>query len=73
MRATCEKCYHPLAPGEIDLICTGCGVRYRYQPVCPDCHQPLEQLKSCGATDYFCHHGHGLISRRRLTYKIFPV
>ncbi|MGG6177306.1 zinc ribbon domain-containing protein [Pantoea allii] len=73
MSATCEKCQQPLAPDATDLICTGCGVRYHYQPVCPDCHQPLEQLRSCGATDYFCNHGHGLVSKHRLTYRIVPA
>ncbi|UXY17159.1 zinc ribbon domain-containing protein [Chitiniphilus purpureus] len=25
-------------------------------PACPDCSRPLEVLKSCGASSYFCNH-----------------
>ncbi|MBD4516896.1 hypothetical protein GUG76_17515, partial [Xanthomonas citri pv. citri] len=35
---------------------------------CPECHQPLEVLKACGAVDYFCQHGHGLISKKRVEF-----
>ncbi|XNM86295.1 zinc-ribbon domain-containing protein [Escherichia coli] len=26
----------------------------------------VEVLKACGAVDYFCQHGHGLISKKRV-------
>ncbi|WP_159188975.1 zinc ribbon domain-containing protein, partial [Klebsiella pneumoniae] len=35
---------------------------------CPECHQPLEVLKACGAVDSFCQHGHGLISKKRVEF-----
>ena len=30
--------------------------------------KPLEVLKACGAVDYFCQHGHGLISKKRVEF-----
>ena len=35
---------------------------------CPECHQPLQVLKACGAVDYFCQNGHGLISKKRVEF-----
>ncbi|MFP3107918.1 zinc-ribbon domain-containing protein, partial [Escherichia coli] len=34
------------------------------------CHQALQVLKACGAVDYFCQHGHGLISKKRVEFII---
>ena len=39
------------------------------EALCPDCHQPLQVLKACGAVDYFCQNGHGLISKKRVEFK----
>ncbi|MFD1801867.1 zinc ribbon domain-containing protein [Mixta tenebrionis] len=64
----CEKCRHPLASGDSDFYCQQCGARYDRQAQCPVCHQPLQVLKACGATDYFCQHGHGLISKKRVEF-----
>ncbi|MGI3453244.1 zinc-ribbon domain-containing protein, partial [Citrobacter arsenatis] len=33
-----------------------------------ECHQPLQVLKACGAVDYFCQNGHGLISKKRVEF-----
>lgn len=38
------------------------------EAVCPECHKPLQVLKACGAVDYFCQNGHGLISKKRVKY-----
>ena len=32
---------------------------------CPDCQNPLEVIKACGCTDYFCNHCNQLVSKRR--------
>ena len=29
---------------------------YEMKALCPDCHQPLQVLKACGAVDYFRQH-----------------
>ena len=66
--AKCEKCQHPLTLGDSDFFCERCGAHYARQAQCPDCHQPLQVLKACGAVDYFCQHGHGLISKKRVEF-----
>ncbi|MCR1568647.1 MAG: zinc ribbon domain-containing protein [Mixta calida] len=68
MMAKCEKCQHPLTLGDSDFFCERCGAHYARQAQCPDCHQPLQVLKACGAVDYFCQHGHGLISKKRVEF-----
>ena len=41
---------------------------------CPQCQHVLDQdngharCPSCGAVDYFCQHGHGLISKKRVEF-----
>ena len=65
---TCEKCQYPLTLTHSDFVCEQCGAHYARQPLCPDCHQPLEVLKACGAVDYFCQQGHGLISKSRVEF-----
>ena len=45
-----------------------CAKAFALQARCPDCHKPLEVLKACGAVDYFCQHGHGLISKKRVEF-----
>jgi len=69
MTINCEKCQLPLQLSDGEFICSGCGAHYQAQPICPDCHQPLERLSACGAVDYFCHHGHGLISKKRVDFQ----
>ena len=68
MELDCPLCHAPLdvkgssAPqGQIPF-------RTERNARCPECHQPLEVLKACGAVDYFCQHGHGLISKKRVEF-----
>ncbi|QIA52322.1 hypothetical protein GW574_08305 [Pantoea agglomerans] len=69
MTTICEKCQQPLSLSDGEFICITCGTHYPAQPCCPACHQPLEVLKACGAVDYFCRNGHGLISRKRVLFQ----
>ncbi|MBK4716022.1 MULTISPECIES: zinc ribbon domain-containing protein [Tenebrionibacter/Tenebrionicola group] len=48
--------------------CAACHKVYRLEARCPVCQQPLEVLKACGAVDYFCRNGHGLISKKRVEF-----
>ncbi|HCD7474801.1 TPA: zinc ribbon domain-containing protein [Klebsiella michiganensis] len=48
--------------------CERCAKEYVVEARCPDCHKPLEVLKACGAVDYFCQNGHGLISKKRVEF-----
>lgn len=52
--------------------CSLCNLRQRLyrRALCPECHQALQVLKACGAVDYFCQHGHGLISKKRVEFII---
>ncbi len=49
-----------------------CAKDFSLQALCPDCRQPLQVLKACGAVDYFCQNGHGLISKNGLISS-FPI
>ncbi|WP_406705037.1 zinc ribbon domain-containing protein [Sodalis sp.] len=62
----------PTRAGGAGLHCPACGQDYREQARCPDCGQPLEILKACGAVDYFCPHGDGLIAKKRVTLSLVP-
>ncbi|WP_215845872.1 zinc ribbon domain-containing protein [Candidatus Pantoea bituminis] len=64
MNVTCEKCQQTLTLSEGAFICEACDFHLPAQAVCPDCLQPLNVLKACGAVDYFCPQGHGLISKK---------
>lgn len=36
---------------------------------CPDCHQEVEIVAACGATNYFCNHCKKLISSKKVIKK----
>lgn len=68
MQLDCLDCHHPL---EIDGNTGHCATCQRDIPLearCPDCHRPLQILKACGAKDFFCQYGHGLISSKRVEW-----
>lgn len=68
MEALCPHCHQPLVWQQGNLFhCEDCHKTYEEQALCPDCNKPLEKMKACGAVDYFCQHGHGLISKKRIT------
>ncbi|AJF74379.1 MULTISPECIES: zinc ribbon domain-containing protein [Raoultella] len=64
----CPLCHAPLALEAGSARCASCEKEFTLQALCPDCHRPLEVLKACGAIDYFCQHGHGLISKKRVEF-----
>ena len=67
----CPNCASTLVPSGDYLHCVQCQQNYRLQARCPECSQPLEVLKACGAIDYFCQNGHGMISKKRVL--LIPV
>lgn len=67
----CPTCHTVLELRDGGGYCTGCDKDYRLEARCPECEQALEVLKACGAVDYFCRNGHGLISKKRV--KFVPV
>lgn len=66
MELHCPQCQHVLDQDNGHARCPSCGEIIEMKALCPDCHQPLQVLKACGAVDYFCQHGHGLISKNAL-------
>jgi uncharacterized protein YbaR (Trm112 family) len=68
MELQCPTCHHPLELSGTQAHCAHCHQDLALEARCPDCHQPLEVLKACGAVDYFCQHGHGLISKKRVEF-----
>lgn len=68
MEFDCPVCHTQLAVQGNSAHCERCAKDYAVEARCPDCHQPLEVLKACGAVDYFCQHGHGLISKKRVEF-----
>lgn len=53
--------------------CATCDKDFTVCAICPECHQPLQVLKACGAVDYFCQHGHGLISKNALNLLLLNI
>ncbi|EQB8218282.1 TPA: zinc ribbon domain-containing protein [Klebsiella aerogenes] len=68
MELNCPICHARLEAQSNSAHCAHCEKDFALEARCPDCHQPLEVLKACGAVDYFCQHGHGLISKKRVEF-----
>lgn len=66
----CPVCTGPLSDTGGQLYCAPCQKHFTLQARCPTCHQPLDVLKACGAVDYFCSGGHGLISKKRVEFSL---
>ncbi|CNF25457.1 Protein of uncharacterised function (DUF1407) [Yersinia rohdei] len=72
MAALCPVCQQVMEQVSDHFHCSHCHGHYRQEAECPDCGKPLQVLKACGAVDYFCQHGHGLISKSRVHYSYLP-
>ncbi|TKI06735.1 zinc ribbon domain-containing protein [Martelella alba] len=68
MEERCPVCQHVLSRHGETFHCAFCHRRFLRQALCPDCGRPLEKLIACGAVDYFCPHGDGLISKKRVSF-----
>ncbi|GDX04971.1 zinc ribbon domain-containing protein [Buttiauxella sp. A111] len=68
MELNCPICAKPLVATDNGAHCESCKKDFNIEARCPDCHKPLEVLKACGAVDYFCQNGHGLISKKRVEF-----
>lgn len=68
MEFTCPTCQSSLDVQGNHAHCERCERDFVLEPRCPTCHKPLEVLKACGAVDFFCQHGHGLISKKSVEY-----
>ncbi|HHG8771737.1 TPA: zinc ribbon domain-containing protein [Raoultella planticola] len=68
MELNCPICDKTLSVTERGAHCESCNMDFTLEARCPECRRPLEVLKACGAVDYFCQNGHGLISKKRVEY-----
>ncbi|MFW5388104.1 zinc ribbon domain-containing protein [Yersinia sp. 2542 StPb PI] len=73
MDALCPVCQKLMTEVSGHFHCSNCHGSYQQQAECPDCAKPLQVLKACGAIDYFCQHGHGLISKSRVHFSYLPT
>ncbi|WPU24132.1 zinc ribbon domain-containing protein [Cedecea neteri] len=64
----CPTCKNELSQTDGGAHCNLCDKEVHLEALCPDCHKPLQVLKACGAVDYFCQNGHGLISKKRVEF-----
>lgn len=73
MDALCPVCQKKMTEVSGHFHCSSCHGNYQQQVECPDCAKPLQLLKACGAVDYFCQNGHGLISKSRIRFSYLPM
>lgn len=72
MEALCPQCHQAMQWVKGHYHCEACHSDYRQLAECPECRQPLQELKACGAIDYLCQNGHGLISKKRVLFSYTP-
>ncbi|UYA61410.1 zinc ribbon domain-containing protein [Pectobacterium colocasium] len=73
MDAHCPDCHHMMLwQPDGSFRCEECQQRYLREAVCPECKHLLQELKACGAVDYFCQQ-HGMISKRRVVFSYLPA
>ncbi|MCV5714666.1 zinc ribbon domain-containing protein, partial [Escherichia coli] len=53
MELNCPICQNSLERNGETAHCATCDKDFTVQAICPECHQPLQVLKACGAVDYF--------------------
>lgn len=68
MDALCPQCHGTMQWRDGRFYCERCQREYVREARCPECERPLQELKACGAVDYLCQHGHGLISKKRVIF-----
>lgn len=71
MEVVCPRCHGAMNwKNDNRFYCPDCQQDYLREARCPECQQSLQELKACGAVDYFCQHGHGLISKKRVVFSL---
>lgn len=70
MEAHCPQCSQTMKWVAGHYHCEACLRDYRQLASCPECGQPLQELKACGAVDYLCQNGHGLISKKKGEFQL---
>lgn len=73
MDARCPDCHHVMLwQSDGSFQCGECQQCYLREATCPECKHLLQELKACGAVDYFCQQ-HGMISKRQVVFSYTPA
>lgn len=67
MSMTCPDCHAELEPQNGVAHCENCRKDIPLEARCPGVISH-SGVKTCGAVDYFCQNGHGLISKKRVEF-----
>lgn len=67
MSMTCPDCHAELEPQNGVAHCENCRKDIPLEARCR-VSSATPVLKACGAVDYFCQNGHGLISKKRVEF-----
>lgn len=73
MEVQCPQCDQTMEWVNGHYHCAACNSDYQRLAHCPDCGQPLQELKACGAVDYLCQNGDGMISKKRVLFSYQPL
>jgi predicted amidophosphoribosyltransferase len=73
MNELCPQCQQTLQWQNGSFFCAACQQLYQQQAHCPDCQSELQKLTACGAVDYFCQNGHGMVSKKRVIFSYLPI
>ncbi len=70
----CPECQQglPLVSGA-KYHCESCVLSYNLMVKCPQCRSELEQLKACGAVNYFCPSCNELKSKSKVIRQLEPA
>ncbi|RYC42722.1 zinc ribbon domain-containing protein [Pectobacterium zantedeschiae] len=73
MDVLCPDCHSTMTwQTDGSFLCAACQQHYLRDAECPECKHLLQELKACGAVDYFCQQ-HGMISKRRVVFRYIPA
>lgn len=68
MSITCPDCHAALEPQTVSRTATAAIKIFPSKRAALTAISRFQVLKACGAVDYFCQNGHGLISKKRVEF-----
>lgn len=68
MSIACPTCHTELEPQNGVAYCEHCHKDIALEAAARSAISHSRVLKACGAVDYFCQNGHGLISKKRVEF-----
>ncbi|MDC7224837.1 MAG: zinc-ribbon domain-containing protein [Spirochaetales bacterium] len=69
----CPECQGELNGAGHDYECTNCHKEWKVDFLCEECHNPPEELKSCGSVSFFCQSCKKLKSREAMEKRFTPL